>query len=114
MTSWEALGSYRTNREAAALRWQTVKPAAVALLVGLVAGPYISNALGWQVTSGTAADRTRAGIVAQLASICDARAYGSPGDPGKLSRAPAEAWRGPGQSCPEASQRRGRDDRMRR
>lgn len=84
MTTLEVLGSYMTNREAAALRWHTVKPAALALLVGLVAGPYISNALGWQVTSGTATDRARAGIVAQLASICDARARTEVQDPGKL------------------------------
>jgi hypothetical protein len=73
-----------TNWEAAALKWQTAKPAALALLVGLVAGPYISNALGWQVTSGTAAARARAGVVEQLASVCDAQARTEVQDPSKL------------------------------
>ena len=34
-------------------KWDNAKPAAFALAVGLVAGPYISNALGWQVAIGT-------------------------------------------------------------
>lgn len=51
------------SREAAASKWQTAQPAVLALVLGLVAGPYISNALGWQVTSGTASARARANIV---------------------------------------------------
>lgn len=54
-------------------RWENARFAAVALMIGLVAGPYMSNFLGWQVTSGTALARERAGIVEQLASICDAQ-----------------------------------------
>jgi hypothetical protein len=55
-------------------------------MVGLVAGPYISNALGWQVTSGTALARERAGIVEQLALVCDAQARTEVRDPTKLDR----------------------------
>jgi hypothetical protein len=72
------------NWEAAVSKWQTAKPAALALLIGLVAGPYISNALGWQVTSGTAAARARAGIVEQLASVCVAQARTEVPDPSEL------------------------------
>jgi hypothetical protein len=72
------------------------KPAALALVVGLVAGPYISNFLGWQVASGTVLARERAGIVEQLASICDAQARTEVRDPSKLDRIArrdlAEKW----------------------
>jgi hypothetical protein len=67
-------------------RWEKAKPVALALVVGLVAGPYISNGLGWQVTSGTAAARMRAGIVEQLASVCYAQARTEVRDPSKLDQ----------------------------
>jgi hypothetical protein len=77
-------------------KWEKAKPAALALMVGLVAGPYISNFLGWQVASGTVLARERAGIVAQLASICDAQARTEVRDPSKLDRIArgdlAEKW----------------------
>ena len=67
-------------------KWENAKPVALALVVGLVAGPYISNALGWQVTSGTSIARERAGIVEQLASVCDAQARTEVREPSKLEQ----------------------------
>jgi hypothetical protein len=64
MTAWEN----------AASKWTAAKPAAIALAIGLVAGPLISNAIGWQVTSGTARAEIHAGIVEQQAMFCEARA----------------------------------------
>ena len=60
--------------ENAASKWTAAKPAAIALAVGLVAGPLISNYVGWQVTSGTARAEVQAGIVEQQAMFCAARA----------------------------------------
>lgn len=77
-------------------RWEKAKPVALALVVGLVAGPYISNGLGWQVTSETASARMRAGLVEQLASFCDAQARAEVRDPSKLDQGArdslAEKW----------------------
>jgi hypothetical protein len=64
MTAWEN----------AASKWTAAKPAAIALAIGLVAGPLISNYIGWQVTSGTARAEVHAGIVEQQAMFCEARA----------------------------------------
>jgi hypothetical protein len=64
MTAWEN----------AVAKWTAVKPAAIALAIGLVAGPLISNAIGWQVTSHTARAELHAGIVEQQAVFCEARA----------------------------------------
>lgn len=60
--------------EKAASRWTVAKPLAIALAIGLVAGPLISNFVGWQVTSGTARAEVQAGIVEQQAMFCAARA----------------------------------------
>ena len=77
-------------------KWESAKPAALALMVGLVAGPYISNFLGWQVASGTASARARADVVEQLASVCAAQAHMEIQDPSKLDQAAraslAEKW----------------------
>ena len=75
-----------TSRNRTESKWENAKPAALALVAGLVAGPYISNALGWQVTSGTALSRERAGIVERLASVCDAQARTEDRDPSKLDQ----------------------------
>jgi hypothetical protein len=64
MTAWDN----------AASKWQTAKPAAIALAVGLVAGPLISNYMGWQVTNRTAQAEVHAGIVEQQAVYCETRA----------------------------------------
>jgi hypothetical protein len=60
--------------ENAASKWKAAKPAAIALAIGLVAGPLISNYVGWQVTSRTARAEIHAGIVEQQAMFCEARA----------------------------------------
>jgi len=84
------------SRGAAASKWQTAQPAVLALVLGLLAGPYISNALGWQVTSGTASARARADIVERLASVCAAQARMDIPDPSKLDQTArgslAEKW----------------------
>ena len=48
-------------------RWETMKPMAIALAIGLIAGPLITNYVGWQVTSRTARAETRDSVVEQLA-----------------------------------------------
>jgi hypothetical protein len=65
-------------------KWEDAKPAVFALLVGLLAGPYLSNFLGWQVASGTVSARERASIVERLALICDAQARTEVQDPSRL------------------------------
>lgn len=65
-------------------KWEDAKLPALALLVGLVAGPYLSNFLGWQVASGTVSARERASIVERLALICDAQARTEVQDPSRL------------------------------
>jgi hypothetical protein len=79
-------GWFMTLRNTTESKWENAKPAAFALMVGLVAGPYISNALGWQVTSGTSISRERAGIIEQLASVCDAQARTEVHNPRKLEQ----------------------------
>ena len=63
-----------TTWKSAVSKWTTAKPLAIALTIGLVAGPLISNYVGWQVTSRTARAEVRAGIVDQQAMFCEARA----------------------------------------
>lgn len=60
------------------------KPQIVALAIGLLVGPLISNYFGWQVTSGNARAQVRAGIVEQQASYCDVRARTVVAAPEKL------------------------------
>ena len=55
-------------------KWQAVKPMVIALAIGLVAGPMITNYLGWQVSSGAARTEVRENVLDQVASICAARA----------------------------------------
>ena len=73
-----------TTWENAASKWKAAKPAAIALAIGLVAGPLISNYVGLQVTSRTARAEIHAGIVEQQAAFCDARARADVPAPGKL------------------------------
>ena len=74
MTRWETVVS----------QWPAVKPLAICLAIGLIAGPFISNSLGWQVTSGAANAQMRAGVVEQLALICEERARADVKETGKL------------------------------
>jgi len=51
--------------------WRTP---AIALAVGLVAGPFISNFLGWQVTSSAMEEGVGVAVVEQQALFCEERA----------------------------------------
>ena len=69
-----------------ALRWQRAQPLVLALAMGLLLGPIISNNLGWQMTSGAARAAARAAIVEQAALICEQRARDDIAEPSKLDR----------------------------
>lgn len=71
MTSIE---SKTTWGDRLAARWNSVKPIAFALAIGLVAGPLISNYVGWQVTRGSAERQSQASAIEQQALICAAQA----------------------------------------
>ena len=51
-------------------KWEEKKPVVMALALGLVVGPFISNMIGWQVTSGTLEEQVRAAVVEQQALYC--------------------------------------------
>lgn len=59
-----------TWQDRLASRWAVLKPLALALGLGLVAGPLISSYMGWQVTRGTAERQSHASAVDQQAMIC--------------------------------------------
>ena len=73
-----------TMRETAAQNWAAYKPIGIALAVGLLVGPFISNYAGWQVTSSSARAQVHAGVVEQQASFCAARAQADVKDAAKL------------------------------
>ena len=52
---------------------------AIALVIGLVAGPIITNIIGWQVTSGALEEQVRAAVVEQQVLFCEERARTDPG-----------------------------------
>lgn len=64
--------------------WESARSKLFVFLVGLMAGPLVSNLAGWQVTSGTAHAQLQSGLLAQEASNCEARARGEAGDTSKL------------------------------
>ncbi|MFC3675385.1 hypothetical protein [Ferrovibrio xuzhouensis] len=55
-------------------RWDSIKPAAFALVVGLIAGPILSNMIGFQILSSTARERSQSAGVAVQAQICATQA----------------------------------------
>ncbi|MBR0645642.1 hypothetical protein [Plastoroseomonas hellenica] len=69
--------STTTMRETMAAKWAAAKPLAIALVVGLVAGPIISGITGYQIRASTAQAAARAGIVEQQAAFCAERARAS-------------------------------------
>ena len=73
-----------TNMQTAKAKWQTAKPIVFALAIGLVAGPLISNYMGWQVTHAFAQTQMRENVTEQLAMICAARAKADVADTGTL------------------------------
>jgi len=58
----------------AASKWEAVRPRLMFLVIGLIAGPEISNIAGWQVTSRSMQNQVHAGIVEQQALFCEVRA----------------------------------------
>lgn len=73
-----------TWQDRLAAQWTTVKPLAIMLVIGLIAGPLISNYVGWQVTRGSAERQSNASAVDQQAMICSAQAKLENGNPGAL------------------------------
>jgi len=54
--------------------WNSNKMIVLALAAGLIAGPLISNYMGWQMTRGTAEQRIQASGIEQQAMVCAALA----------------------------------------
>jgi hypothetical protein len=73
-----------TTMQTATARWQTIKPKAIYLVIGLIAGPLVTSVAGLQVLSGTAREQTRAGVVELQAVICAAQARTEVADTSKL------------------------------
>jgi hypothetical protein len=65
-------------------KWEAAKPVAFAFVIGLIAGPLVSNYLGWQVTRNAARAEMHAGVVEQQALFCEARARADVTAPDKL------------------------------
>jgi len=70
-----------------AMKWESTKPKVIYLVIGLIAGPVITNLAGWQVLSSTARDQLRAGLVDQQATFCAANARIEIPDTSKLDYA---------------------------
>jgi len=66
-------------------RWATIKPLALALIIGLVAGPLISGMMGWQVLRGTSEQRIHASAVEQQSMICVANARATTPDTASMN-----------------------------
>jgi hypothetical protein len=73
-----------TSKSTVASTWESAKPKVMYLVIGLIAGPFITNIAGWQVLSSTARDQTRAGVVEQQALFCAASARTEVPDTTKL------------------------------
>ena len=73
-----------TKLQTAQAKWQAAKPLVIALAIGLVAGPLISNYMGWQVTGASARAQVRENVTEQLAMVCAARAKAEVADAGAL------------------------------
>lgn len=63
----------KTGRLTWGERWARWRGPVIWLVIGLVAGPLISNAIGWQVTSRTAHKEVSQAIVRQQAAMCEMR-----------------------------------------
>jgi hypothetical protein len=63
-----------TTMVSAASNWGAVKPRLLFLVIGLIAGPEITNVAGWQITSLALQRHVHAAIVAQQALFCEAKA----------------------------------------
>jgi len=84
------------TKSTAASTWESLKPKVTYLIIGLIAGPILTNIAGWQMLSGTARDQVQAGIVEQQAMFCAAAARVEVADTTKLDysarNALAEKW----------------------
>jgi len=63
-----------TTMENISTKWLSAKPMVYGLAIGLIAGPLISNYMGWQVTSSAARAQSRAGVIEVQASSCNVQA----------------------------------------
>ena len=63
-----------TTMQMAASSWGLVKAKLTYLVIGLLAGPVITDMAGWQVTRSEIQDQVHAGIVEQQALYCEAKA----------------------------------------
>ncbi len=77
-------GISMTTESSWAAKYRQYKPRLIALVVGLVLGPLLTNFFGWQMTVGAANAQRRAGIVEQQARFCEVKARADVADPGKL------------------------------
>jgi hypothetical protein len=77
-------------------KWRAAKPVVIALAIGLVIGPFVSNNIGWQVTSGMLEKAVRGAVVEQQALFCVERVKATGQDASTLDysarRALAEKW----------------------
>lgn len=64
--------------------WTGAKPVVIGLAIGLIAGPLVSNYMGWQVTRSNAETRIAASGVQQQAMVCAALARAENPDAAKL------------------------------
>jgi hypothetical protein len=64
--------------------WESAKPKVMYLVIGLIAGPFITNIAGWQVLSGTARQQVEASVIEQQATFCAANARIAVADTAKL------------------------------
>lgn len=97
-----------TFMQDARLRWVRAKPVLTGLAIGLVVGPFLSNYLGWQVTSSAARSQLTAAVVDVQAIACNARARAEIADPSKLDWTArnnlARKWAEmPGSSSPDSA-----------
>lgn len=51
-------------------KWERIKPLLIALGIGLVLGPVISNGIGWQLTRSTSEMNVRNAIIEMQATFC--------------------------------------------
>jgi hypothetical protein len=63
-----------TARDRWSALWRSPWTPALTLVVGLIAGPFISSAFGWQVSADTARTQARASMIELQAAYCNAQA----------------------------------------
>lgn len=64
--------------------WDRVKLPTLMLVIGLIAGPLLSNSMGWQVTRSAAERQSADSAIHQQAMICAYNAEGDIPDAAKL------------------------------